>query len=79
MWNRLSRTEKEQSDLITEKEWVKDLVNVGKHYLLGKILQCKVVNMEAMKNVFQKIWKLSLELHIKEVGDKLFVFLFYDK
>ena len=47
----MSFTKEEQSDVIVEKAWVEDLVDVRKHCLLGKLLLCKVFNVEAMKNV----------------------------
>ena len=38
----------------------------------------KTVNVEAMKNVFIKIWKLTRGLSVREVGDRLYLFYFDD-
>ena len=38
----------------------------------------KAVNMEAMKNVFMKIWKIRSGLSVREVGERLFLFQFED-
>ena len=67
------------TDVIVDKAWVEELVEVGKYCLLGKLLLHKGFNVEAMKTVFQKIWKLTSGFHIKEVGDGIFVFLFNDR
>ncbi|XWS68953.1 hypothetical protein CRYUN_Cryun04dG0138100 [Craigia yunnanensis] len=55
MWSRFSLIEEEQIDVVIEKEWVKDMMERSKNYLLGKILMKKQVNMKAMKNVFMKV------------------------
>ena len=49
---------------------------MGNKCLPGKILLRLAVNIEAMKNVFLKIWKIKFGLTIREVGEKLFLFLF---
>ena len=45
---------------------------------MGRMVINRTVNMEAMKTVLQKIWKLSSGLVIKEVGDRCYVFQFED-
>ena len=34
----------------------------------------KLVNMEAIRNVFTKVWKVSTCLSIREVGKRIFIF-----
>ncbi|XWS46291.1 hypothetical protein CRYUN_Cryun14cG0053000 [Craigia yunnanensis] len=55
MWSRLSFKEEEQSDVVIEKEWMEESSSVGKNYLVGKLMMNKMVNVEAMKNIFLKI------------------------
>ena len=76
MWNRLSLTEKEQLDVIVERDWMEDISEVGKNNLVCKLLLCKMVNVEAMKNVFRKIWRMSACLYIRKVGEHSFIFHF---
>ncbi|XWS54159.1 hypothetical protein CRYUN_Cryun10bG0065400 [Craigia yunnanensis] len=59
MWNKLSLIEEEQYDVVVEKEWVEDILEVGKNYLIRKLILKKAVNVEAMKYIFFKIWKIS--------------------
>ncbi|XVF21156.1 hypothetical protein REPUB_Repub12eG0066400 [Reevesia pubescens] len=40
------------------------------------VLSSKGINVEAMKTVFVKVWKLLGRLHIKEVSDRIYVFCF---
>ena len=74
MWSKFSLTEEEMSDVVIEKEWLEDMSVIGSHCLLGKILMRKNVNMEAMKTVFKKIWKLRSGVLVREVGERLFLF-----
>ena len=78
LWSKFSLTEDEQSDIIVEQGWANDPTKVEKNCALGKILMRKTVNVEAMKNVFIKIWKLTGGLSVREVGDKLYLFYFDD-
>ena len=55
---------------------MEDISEVGKNCLIGELLLRKMVNVEAMKNVFQKIWKVFAGLYIREVGERLFIFHF---
>ena len=59
LWSKLSLTEDEQSDIIVEQGWANDPTKVEKNCALGKMLMRKTVNVEAMKNIFIKIWKLT--------------------
>ncbi|XWS23345.1 hypothetical protein CRYUN_Cryun28dG0005100 [Craigia yunnanensis] len=79
MWNRFSLTEEEQSDVVIEKEWVEDTIEKSKNCLLGKMVTRKPVNIEAIKNVFMKLWKINKGMIIWEVGDRLFIFQFNDE
>ena len=76
IWNKLTLTEEEQEDILVEKEWVEDISEAGKNCLLGKMLMRKPVNMEAMRSVFIKIWKVSAGLSIREIDDRIFIFRF---
>ena len=79
MWSKLSLAEEEQADIGIEKEWIKDTSSMGKDYLLGKVLSNKSVNIEVMRNVFMKIWRLKYDVTIHEVGECLFIFHFKDQ
>ena len=54
----LSLTKEKQTDVLIEKEWVEELLKKGRNCLLGKLMMKKAVNMEAMKMVFMKLWKI---------------------
>ncbi|XWS50900.1 hypothetical protein CRYUN_Cryun12cG0129700 [Craigia yunnanensis] len=55
IWSKVSLIEEEQSDIIIEKEWIEDTSSMGKNCPIGKLMMNKMVNIEAMKNVFMKI------------------------
>ena len=76
MWNKLSLTDTEQEEVTLEQDWVEETEAEGEKCIIGKVLSNRVVNMEAMRNVFSKIWKLSGALSIKEVGEKVYLFRF---
>ena len=76
MWRRFSLTEEEQTDVIIEKDWVEDLSEKSRNCLLGKLVMKKNVNMEAMKVVFTKLWKIREGMSVREVGERLFIFHF---
>ena len=78
LWSRLSLTEEEQDVVAVEKEWVEDVSAVGNKCLLGKLLIRRNVNIEAMRNVFLKIWRLKSGMTIREVGERRFLFYFED-
>ena len=64
MWRRFSLTEEEQSEVAIEKEWVDDILEKSRYCLLGKIVMRKNVNMEAMKMVFVKLWRIKAGISI---------------
>ena len=76
MWSHLSLIDEEQTDVLVEKEWVNDASKISKRSLLGKLLIRKPMNVEVMKIVFMKIWKISSSLTIREVGERLSLFNF---
>ena len=73
---KLSFTKKEQSVVAVKKDWIEEMLQEGKNSLMWKVLTKKVVNKEAMKNVFSPIWKFMGDLQMTEVGDKVFIFQF---
>ena len=79
MWSKLSLTEEEQANIVIENEWIEDTSSMGKDCLLGKVLLNKPVNIEAMRNVFMKIWKVKYGVTVHEVGERLFIFHFKDQ
>ena len=60
----MSLIKEEQSDVIVEQELVDDILEVGNNCVLGKFLMRKPVNVEAMKSVFIKIWKILIGLSV---------------
>ncbi|XWS13478.1 hypothetical protein CRYUN_Cryun36dG0040400 [Craigia yunnanensis] len=76
MWSRLSLTEEEQLDVIIEKEWIEDSSSIGKNCLVGKLMMNKMENVEAMKNVFLKIWRIKNGVTIYKMGERLYLFHF---
>ncbi|XWS08987.1 hypothetical protein CRYUN_Cryun40dG0047300 [Craigia yunnanensis] len=68
MW-RFSLTEEEKTDVVIEKEWVEDMSEKSKNYLLGKMVMRKNMNKEAMKVVFTKLWKVIKGMPVREVGE----------
>ena len=47
--------------MVIEKEWVEDLLERSKYCLLGKMVIRKLINIEAMKTIFMKLWKINME------------------
>ncbi|XWS10326.1 hypothetical protein CRYUN_Cryun39dG0066600 [Craigia yunnanensis] len=79
MWRRFLLTKDEQSEVVIEKEWVDDMLDKSGNCLLGKIVMGKYVNMEAMKMVFVKLWKINAGISIRDVRERLFIFQFEDE
>ena len=78
IWSKLTLIKEEQDDIIIEKEWVDDVSEAGQNCAIGKLVMRKLVNVEVMRNIFIKIWRVSEGLTIREVGDKLYIFYFKD-
>ncbi|XVE96179.1 hypothetical protein REPUB_Repub02eG0199500 [Reevesia pubescens] len=76
LWSKLTLTNEENVDLCVEKSWVEDTLKESKNCLVGKILSRKVVNLEEMKYVLTKVWKLKSDLLLREIGEKIFIFQF---
>ena len=78
LWKKLSLTEDKQNDIVVKQNWVDETADARRNCLIGKVVMNKNINLEAMKMVLQKIWKIASGLVIKEVGDRVFVFQFED-
>ncbi|XVF71961.1 hypothetical protein PTKIN_Ptkin12aG0082300 [Pterospermum kingtungense] len=78
LWQKLSLAEECTKEVVVEEEWVGDPVSNGKYCLLGKLIINRASNLEAMRNVLAKAWRLKSTLTITEVGEKVFVFQFED-
>ena len=76
LWNKMSLTEAEQEGVIVDHEWVQETEAEGENCIIGRLLSSRGVNLDAMRNVFHKIWKLKGDLIIKEVDEKVYVFRF---
>ena len=76
LWNKLSLSEEEKREVVIEKSSVEETSKGRKNCLIGKLLSKRMVNIEAMRNVLYKVWKLEAGLVIKEVGDRIYVFQF---
>ena len=79
LWNKLSLTEDEKSKVVIEKDWIEETTDARRNCLLGKLLTKRVLNLEVMRSVVYKVWKLVGGLEIKEVDDKVHVFQFQDE
>ncbi|XVF24670.1 hypothetical protein REPUB_Repub13aG0147300 [Reevesia pubescens] len=78
LWARLSLTENEKVEVVLGEDSFEDSLLAGHFCLIGKAFTHKVVNLEAMRTVFQKVWKVRSGLQVSEVGDKIFAFIFED-
>ena len=58
LWNKFSLFEDEKIEVVIEKSQVEETVSERKNCLIGKVLIKQVINLETMKSVFYKIWKL---------------------
>ncbi|XVE87987.1 hypothetical protein DITRI_Ditri19aG0032200 [Diplodiscus trichospermus] len=75
-WNNFHLSDDDDDDIIIEKDWVADAVQVAAHCLVGRLLLKKVFNIDAMKNLLSRAWKLHDDVLIKEIGDHIFLFQF---
>ncbi|XWS45372.1 hypothetical protein CRYUN_Cryun15aG0131200 [Craigia yunnanensis] len=55
LWAKLSLTEDEQNVVKVSEEWIEETLQEGRNYLVSKVFTRKVVNIEAMRNVFSRI------------------------
>ncbi|XWS60699.1 hypothetical protein CRYUN_Cryun07bG0058000 [Craigia yunnanensis] len=78
LWEKLSLTEKKLTEVCIEQDWLEEAKEVGKNCLIGKLLLNKRVNIETMKNVFYNVWKISLRMVVREMGNRIFVFQFQE-
>ncbi|XVE77534.1 hypothetical protein DITRI_Ditri13aG0070800 [Diplodiscus trichospermus] len=79
MCNRLTLTEEEDDDaVLIERSWVEEGVQAGKNCLIERLLINKAYNIEAMRTIFTKLWKLKARLVVKKIGKQLFIFQFGD-
>ena len=78
MWEKLSLTEAEQVEVVVEGNWLDEAREAGKHCLIGRLVLNKRVNLDAMKNVLSMVWRLTAQMTIKEVGNRMFIFHFED-
>ena len=76
LWNKLSLTGDKKSEVVIEKDWIEETTDARRNCLLGKLLTKRVLNLEVMRSVVYKVWKLVGGLEIKEVDDKVYVFQF---
>ena len=79
LWNKLSLTEDEKSKVVIEKDWIEEIAEARRNCLIGKLLTKRILNLEVMRSVLHKVWKLEGGLEIKEVDDKVHVFQFQDE
>ncbi|XVF51215.1 hypothetical protein PTKIN_Ptkin04bG0166900 [Pterospermum kingtungense] len=76
---RLTLEEDEEEEVHIEKSWVTEGLVSGKESLVGKLLLKRPFNIEGMKTVLSKVWRLRSELSISVIGDYLFLFHFEDE
>ena len=74
LWKNLSLTKEKQHDVVIKQNWVEETAHARRNCLNGKLAINRNINLEAMKTMLQKVWKISSGLVIKEVGDIIFVF-----
>ena len=79
LWNKFSLTEYEKSKVLIDKAQIEEIIDARKNCFIGKLLTKRVINLEAMKSILYKIWKLVSGLDIKEDSDKVYVFQFNDE
>ncbi|XVE99007.1 hypothetical protein REPUB_Repub03eG0159300 [Reevesia pubescens] len=75
---KLSLTESKQEAMVVDKTWVEESSEKCSLALIGKLFSRKFVNVDAMRNVFTNIWKLSHGLQVTVIGEKLYAFHFGD-
>ncbi|OMO90520.1 reverse transcriptase [Corchorus capsularis] len=79
MCSQLSLQEGEKEKVVIDNSWVDgEDGNVVRHYLLGKLMLKKPVNVEGLRNVMYQAWRLEGDLIVQEVGVRLFLFQFED-
>ncbi|XVF46132.1 hypothetical protein PTKIN_Ptkin03bG0002200 [Pterospermum kingtungense] len=69
-WSNFRLMEEKEDDVVIDKDWILDPECFGKSYLIGKLVVKKRFNLEAMRNVLCKAWRLKEEMVVKEVGIK---------
>ncbi|OMP09891.1 hypothetical protein COLO4_05037 [Corchorus olitorius] len=68
---------KEQTKMVIKKDWIGagngDLANF---FLIGKLFAKRSANLEGLRQAMIQAWKPELEMTIKEVGERLYLFQF---
>lgn len=75
---KLSLTEDEQGVVVLDSTDSVDLGFAPSKGLICKALSGRKINVEAMRSVLYKIWRLNSALQVQEVGDHLYHFQFLD-
>lgn len=73
-WDKLKISDDEEEEILFMQNWVKEVVEASDHCLLGRLLIKKLLNLEVMKNVLSRAWKLTEELFVTEVGDHIYIY-----
>ncbi|OMO68993.1 hypothetical protein CCACVL1_19721 [Corchorus capsularis] len=66
--------------VIIDQDWIEEPEGALSWFsVIGKLLSKKRPNLEAMKTVLSKAWRVESGFQVKEVGNRLFVFQFEDE
>lgn len=55
LWNKLSLSEGEDSQVIVDEEWFSDTVKAGSNCLVEKLFSKHMVNLDTMHSIFSNV------------------------
>ena len=78
LWKKLTVTEAEDEDIKLGSNSTRAAKEIGKNYVVMKILTQRTVILEALKKNMRMLWKPSKGMQISEIGEDLFLVEFGD-
>ncbi|OMO67876.1 reverse transcriptase [Corchorus capsularis] len=73
LWSKLTLCDEENSVVAVHQNTV---VEANTHCLIGRSLSRKPINIDILRSVLYKIWRLNHAFQVSELGEKLYLFRF---
>ena len=78
LWKKLTFTEEEDEDIVLGSNSTRVAKEVGKNYIVMKVLTQQSVSVEALKKNMRMLWKPNKGIQISEIEDNLYLAKFGD-
>ena len=76
LWNKLSFTKEEDEDIVLRSSCTRATREVGKNYVVMKILAHRSISLEALRKNLKMVWKPNKGVQISEIEEDLYLMEF---